>query len=74
MFNFKKKKHLHRPYYFTASSLFFVVAILHLLRASMELPLFIGNYSMPLWISIVVGVLLLFLSYRGFYRVWEMRK
>jgi len=55
-----------KTYFITASIIFLVVGILHLLRAISSLDLVAGNYTIPIWASYLLGVIALTLSYKGF--------
>jgi hypothetical protein len=55
-----------RAYALTSSIIFFVVAILHLLRLVFQWNAVVGGWEFPMWASIVGVVLAGFLSFAGF--------
>lgn len=62
---FKTQKQKRR-YYFVVSTLFLLVALLHFVRIINGWELVLGDYSIPMWMSWVVVVLLGYLTVRGF--------
>jgi hypothetical protein len=55
-----------RTYALTSSLIFFLVAVLHLLRLIWQWDVVIGSWPFPLWASIVAVPVAGFLSYAGF--------
>lgn len=46
--------------------IFLLVGLLHILRALQGWILTIGDFTVPSWFSVVVGIVLLYLSLQGF--------
>lgn len=55
-----------RTYAITTSLIFFLVAILQLLRLVMQWDVVIGGWHLPMWASIVAVLVAGFLSFAGF--------
>ena len=55
-----------KTYFIIASIIFGIVAILHLLRAINDLPLIIGIWEAPIWLSWVAFIIAGLMSYFGF--------
>lgn len=55
-----------KNFFITAAIIFGLVAILHLVRAVNGLPLVIGIWELPLWLSWIAFVITGFMSYWGF--------
>jgi len=47
--------------------IFLVIGVLHLWRAISSWPMNIGSWVVPIWASYVAGIILLLLSWKGFY-------
>ena len=62
-----------KAYYITAATLFLIVAVLHLIRAIKGWEMLVSGTEIPVWLSYVVGGLLLYLSVRGFRKAKMMR-
>ena len=54
-----------RTYAITTSLIFFLVAVLHLLRLVWQWDLVIGGWNFPMWASIVAVLVASFLSFAG---------
>ncbi|MDO9529351.1 MAG: hypothetical protein Q7J27_09340 [Syntrophales bacterium] len=59
-------KMTHQAYLYISGCIFGVVAILHLIRAALQLPVKIGTLSFPVGLSWVGGVVTLLLYIWGF--------
>lgn len=46
----------------TASSIFLLVAVLHLVRYFLKIEVRVGSFAIPLWMSLLGFILALFLS------------
>ncbi|MEK6873109.1 MAG: hypothetical protein AABW90_03815 [Nanoarchaeota archaeon] len=46
--------------------IFLFIGVLQLIRAFLKLEAVIWNFELPVWISYVLGLFALFLSYHGF--------
>ena len=55
-----------KTFFITAATIFLIVAILHLVRAINWLPLVIGIWEAPIWLSWVAFVIAGFMSYWSF--------
>jgi len=56
----------YKNYFFISGVLFGLVALLHLWRAFNSLPLVVGTWELPVWLSWVAFIIVGFLSYWGF--------
>lgn len=56
----------NKNYYTTTAILFVVVAVLHSVRVILDLPLVIGLYEIPMWLSWAAVVVTGILAYHGF--------
>lgn len=63
-----KKRHHRRIYVITVGILFSAVGILHIIRAACQWEMVISGVIIPVWVSWVAGIGLLYLAYRGFTR------
>jgi hypothetical protein len=59
-----------KAYALITSLIFFIVAILHLLRLIGQWDLQMGNWHAPMWVSVVAVPVAAFLSYAG-YRMFQ---
>ncbi len=50
----------------TAAVIFTIVGLVHLYRAINQLPLNVGDYSVPVVLSWIAGAVALFLAYTGY--------
>ena len=50
----------------TAGSIFGIVSVLHLWRSVLSLPMVVGNWNVPLWISYIAVIVLWIMSYSAF--------
>jgi hypothetical protein len=55
-----------RNYALTSSIIFFLVAVLHLLRLIMQWNVVIGGWQFPMWASIIAVLVAGLLSFAGF--------
>lgn len=55
-----------RAYAATSGVIFFLVAVLHLLRLVWQWDMIIGGWHVPAWVSIVGILVPSFLSFQGF--------
>jgi hypothetical protein len=54
--------------------LFAVIAIFHLLRAAYEIPVTIGTWSVPIWLSYLAFVVVGYLGFAGFHFAGKKKK
>jgi len=52
-------------YYYTVSSIFFIIAVLHLTRIIYSWPAVMGGVLIPMWVSWAAVVIALYLAVRG---------
>lgn len=58
---------MNQKTFFIIISVFLLIAgVLHLIRAFLSWEAVIGNFNLPIWISYVLGIFALFMSYHGF--------
>ena len=57
-----KEKTFHK----TIGIIFLIVGILHLLRAIMSWPMRIGDFTIAVWFSYIIAIIVLWLSYEAF--------
>ena len=62
-----------RSYAFVSSIIFLLVAVMHLLRLVLQWQVMIGDWSFPMWASILAIVVAGFLSYAGF-RIYQAQR
>jgi len=62
----KQKNENERNFFLTAGIVFGIVGILHLYRAIAGLTFVIENFSVPIWLSAVAGIVILGLSFWAF--------
>jgi hypothetical protein len=55
-----------KNFFITAAVIFLIVSILHLLRAISGLPLILGVWEFPIWLSWLAFIIAGFMSYWGF--------
>lgn len=55
-----------RTYALTSSIIFFLVAVLQLLRLVMQWDVVIGGWQVPMWVSIIAILVAGFMSFAGF--------
>jgi len=55
-----------KTFFLTAAIIFGIVAVLHLIRAINGLPLIVGSWSAPTWLSWIAFIIAGFMSYWGF--------
>ncbi|OAI45925.1 hypothetical protein AYO44_12265 [Planctomycetaceae bacterium SCGC AG-212-F19] len=55
-----------RTYAITSSIIFFLVAVLQLLRLVMQWEVVIGGWQAPMWVSIIAVLVAGFMSFAGF--------
>ena len=53
-------------YILKVAVIFFIIGVLHLYRSVMSLPMNIGSWIVPVWLSYVAAVILLLLAWYGF--------
>ena len=56
----------HKSYTLTVGVIFFVIAILHLLRIVFQWDAMIGGWLVPQWVSWVAVIFAAYLGYEGF--------
>ena len=55
-----------KKFYITVGIIFGIVGILHLYRAVSSWTLAVQGFDIPVWFSLVAGILILFLAYWAF--------
>lgn len=53
-------------YLVIVSIIFLVIGLSHLIRAFLQWPASINNLNIPIWLSYIVAIIALLLSYSGF--------
>jgi hypothetical protein len=60
----------HSAYAIVSSVVFFLIALVHLLRLVLQWDMIINGWYVPTWVSVVAVLVAGFLSFRGF-RLFE---
>jgi len=55
-----------KTYLVIASIIFLIIGVLQLIRAVIQWPASINNFSLPVWLSYVLAIIALFMAYSGF--------
>jgi|GEM_PF-1180058 len=55
-----------KPFTIVAALVFFIIAIAHLVRIILQVPIVVGSVTIPMWPSVVVFFLFLILVFKLF--------
>jgi hypothetical protein len=55
-----------KPFTLVAALVFFILAIAHLVRIILQVPIVVGSVTIPMWPSVVVFFLFLILGFKLF--------
>ena len=55
-----------KPFTIVAALVFFIIAITHLVRIILQVPIVVGSVTIPMWPSVVVFFLFLILGFKLF--------